>query len=111
MLDITKIEIPCRHETGEIADNSVVDDYHPLTWMEIAELLITAAKSRIEGDHTTVSVIQVRLVQGIIGMTCPRPVTGRIAEKMNRLEELYVERYIEGGIPEIVDELHSIMTD
>lgn len=111
MLDITKIEIPCRHETGEVTDNSVVDDYHPLTWMEVAKLLITAAKSGYREDYVTVSIIQVRLTQGIVGMTCPRPIKGEIARKEYQLNTLYMERYIEGGIPEIVDELYSIMTD
>ena len=117
MLDITKIKIPCRHETGEVTDNSVVDDYHPLTWMEIAKLLITAAKSGYRKDYATVSVIQVRLVQGIVGMTCPRPgpsVYGErniIRQKMQELETLYMKEYMRGGIPEIVDELYLIMTD
>ena len=117
MLDKTKIKIPCRHETGEITDNSVVDDYHPLSWTEIAELLITAAKSKIEGDYRTVSVIQVRLVQGIVGMTCPRPGPNGygerevIGQKMQELETLYMEKYTRGGTPEVVDKLYSIMTD
>ncbi|GEM_PF-3737825 len=38
----------------------------------------------------SLSAIQARLSQGIQGMTCPRPVDGEVARRLNLVEELYV---------------------
>lgn len=87
-----RIEHDSPHE-GTIAD------YHPLTVGEIADLLHAscAAKQHKSKDVyvVTVSDVQVRLLQGIAGMECPRPIDGPIAKRMNAFESFYV-RWIEG---------------
>lgn len=42
----------------------------------------------------TASDVQVRLLQGIEGMECPRPIDGSVAKRMNSFEAFYV-RWIE----------------
>jgi len=104
----SKIKIACPHEMGEIKIGKVASDYHPLNKREIANLLDTAAKHR--GNVTAVSEVQVRLNQGIAGMTCPRPVTGKVADKLNELDNLFMKKYKEGSSPDTVDRLYQIMT-
>lgn len=103
-----QIKIPCLHETGEVKNTNVtVSDHYLLNKTEITKLLIYAAKNL--RNPAIVSGVQVRLTQGIKGMTCPRPIKGTVAKKMSKLDALFMERYTEGGIPEIVDKLYKIM--
>lgn len=105
---IPNIKIACPHITGKVPIDKVVSDYYPLNKREIANLLDTAAKNR--EDIQTVSEIQVRLDQGIEGMTCPRPITGKIAERLSELDRVFVKEYEKGSSPGTVDRLHRIMT-
>jgi hypothetical protein len=47
-------------------------------------------KAATVADYQRQSRIQVRLNRAIPGMTCPRPIEGAVAQKMVRLDELYV---------------------
>lgn len=91
------------------------DDYYALSREEVQSLLEIAREKKInllEGrgtslDVMSVSSIQVRLVQAICGMTCPRPITGNVSQKMNKLESLYVnwiqgERVVSDGLIDTV---------
>lgn len=84
-------------------------DYHPLTKDEIAELLRTAQAS--QGDATLLAQIQIRLSQGIRGMTSPHPTDGPVKERNSRLNELYVNRYREGPTTQLVNMLYALMGD
>ena len=90
-----KIAIACPHEIDKAGIHEVVSDYHPLSKEEIAHLLKTAVKNK--GNVMKVSEVQVRLDQGIVGITCPRPVTGKVAKKLNELDSLFIEKYKEGS--------------
>jgi hypothetical protein len=103
----SKIKIACPHETGEIKISKVVSDYHPLNKREITNLLDKAAKN--SGNVAVVSEIQVRLNQGIVGITCPRPITGKVVNRLNELDNLFMKKYKEGSSPDTVDRLYQIM--
>jgi hypothetical protein len=87
-----KFSIECSHGTCE----EPVPDHHPLLVAEVIDLLQTAIAIK---DHAAfnpyavneIASIQVRLVQGIPGMECPRPIDGPVAERLNALEEAYVD--------------------
>ena len=103
-----EIKIACPHETGKVGINKTVSDYYPLTKTEISKLLTTAANN--PGDVTIISEVQVRLNQGIVGITCPSPITGKVAEKLNELDKIFIKEYERGSSPDTVDKLHKIMT-
>lgn len=103
-----KIKIACAHEIGEAGTNETVSDYHPLTKEEIYKLLITASSNR--GDAVAVSEVQVRLDQGIVGITCPRPIAGNVAKKLNELDRTFIELYEKRPTPDTADKLYKIMT-
>ena len=103
-----KIKIACSHMTRKVGINETVSDYYPLTKEEISELLTTAANNK--GDVSLISGVQVRLNQGIVGITCPRPITGKVAEKLNELDKIFIKEYKSGSSPDTVDKLHKIMT-
>lgn len=99
------ISIPCGHEPGQgSGELTVLRDYYPLSRDEIKKLLDMAAS-----DPESASEIQVRLVQGIKGMTCPRPVTGPVAQKMGKLERIFVDRFHLGGTPDLVEAIMMLM--
>ena len=62
--------IPCPHEAGDVAVEStmIATDHHSLTRLDVASLLNEAQQH--SDDAIFVSKVQIRLVQGIIGMTC-----------------------------------------
>lgn len=71
-----------------------IPDWYPLHTSEIAALLEAARDAwhqpdRRAGTETVVS-IQVRLLQGIPGMTCPRMIEGPISDLMDILEDFFV---------------------
>src|SRR5438094_4732336 len=71
-------------------------DYYPLTTQEVIELLSTAialndhASSHPQEATQGIASIQIRLGQGIPGMTVPYELDGPVAEKHNTLDETYV---------------------
>jgi hypothetical protein len=86
-----RTSIPCQHETGQVTDpHQTVPDYHPLTRDEIWQLLTLAAATSI----SLRGKIQVRLYQGITGMTCPRPIEGSVAKRQSAVDVLY-DLYVE----------------
>lgn len=103
-----KIKIACPHITDKVPTDKVVSDYHPLTEEEIYKLLITASSNR--GDAVAISEIQVRLDQGIVGITCPRPITGNVAKKLNELDRTFIEDYEKRPTHNTADKLYKIMT-
>ena len=93
---------PCKHETGEVPYRStdgsyinppIASDYHPLTVTEIIHLMKEAEKI-IRANPTScgheVSGIQVRLCQGITGITCPRSIDGEIAKLDLEISKIFV---------------------
>ena len=77
-----KFRIPCIHETKGISKQEIVADYHPLTLEEIITLINLAHAYKKESPMV-VDDIQKRLVQGIMGMTCPEPKEGEISKRMS----------------------------
>jgi hypothetical protein len=62
--------IPCKHESGEVEDwHERVDDYHPLSMVDIIELL-TMTKNAEPGSRTR-NDVHIRLNKGIQGHVCP----------------------------------------
>ena len=103
-----KIKIACPHMTGKIPTSETVSDYYPLNKEEISKLLTIAANNK--GNVKLVSEVQVRLDQGIVGITCPRPITGKEAEKLKELDNIFIEEYEKKVSPDTVDKLYKIMT-
>jgi hypothetical protein len=98
-------KIPCKHETGEVPDtHTTVSDYYPLSRDEVVTLLEEA-----KSGGRIVSEVQVRLNQGIKGMTCPRPIVGDVAERSNKLDQFYVDNYEYGAIPRVVDTIMDLL--
>ena len=77
--------IKCKHETENIHISETLDDHHPLTANEIKKLLERALVVR--GNAVCFSEIQCRLIQGVPGITCPHPVHGVVAQKVNHIEK------------------------
>jgi hypothetical protein len=94
--------------TGKIPTSETISDYYPLTKEEISKLLTTAANNK--GNVKLVSEVQVRLDQGIVGITCPRQITGKVAEKLKELDNIFIEEYEKKVSPDTVDKLYKIMT-
>jgi hypothetical protein len=85
--------IPCNHQHSDD-----VADHYPLTTQEVIDMLETARATKDHIDFNpreatqTIASIQVRLAQGIPGLTCPRQIDGPVAEKkMNALDNAYVD--------------------
>lgn len=98
---------PCKHLTGEVPDwTEKVEDYHPLSREEIAELLEAAAHTE-NTRHT--AEIQDRLIQGIKGMTCPRRVDGPVAKRMFDLEWLFTSKRRLGATPDLLEKFDRII--
>jgi hypothetical protein len=86
----------------------VVDlpDHHPLTRDEVLKLLELA----VTADTKLFNRIQCRLVQGVAGVTCPLQVDGEVADRINRLERIYVSfRGRPDSLSELADKLYSLM--
>jgi hypothetical protein len=91
-----QFSIQCLHEQGQAPYSETVSDHYPLSVAEIIDLLQTAIaiKDHIEFNQYAVNEIasiQVRLAQGIPGMECPRPIDGDVAERLNALDQAYVD--------------------
>lgn len=115
--------IPCPHEKGASISEKL-PDYHPINEAEIAELLNEALrleailnKPGIKNNaHLLVgriAGIQVRLNQGIKGMTCPRPYCEEdIARRMFLVDQQYMlllDREI--SIAQAALRMHQLMTE
>lgn len=101
-------EIPCPH----MADRSIpvgkdLPNYHPLSREEIVRLL-DFARGHME-DGIAIAAVEVRLCQGIPGMTCPRPMRDAVAEKSVELNRVFMDWYESGGASDIVEALGSLM--
>ena len=90
--------IECLHDQGLAPRDETVADYHPLSTQEVIELLQAAIGLKDHADRSPhgatqgIASIQVRLTQGIPGMTCPRPYDDSVVcEKMNALDSAYVD--------------------
>jgi hypothetical protein len=99
--------IPCLHTTGQAVMPEVVTDYYPLSKQEIKELLDMAKRTE---SVVRLAQIQVRLTQGIKGMTCPRP---RFGSQVSLIEaqigSLFVNHHHEGGTPDLVDQFDKLL--
>lgn len=85
--------IKCKHEMDGIPTKVTLDDYHPLTKKEIIELLTEALSSKNPSKQ------QVRLIQAIPGIQCPRQIDGKVGKLLAELETLFVE-FLDNGIDE-----------
>ena len=103
-----ELSIPCPHESGEVKDRKlIVPDHHPLLKEEIAALLRMAQSA----EHVAnLALIQRRLNQGIVGMVCPRPNRGVLADKILEMYNLLVKERYRGGNPKLVEKFYRIMT-
>lgn len=100
-------EIPCPHANSAVPSSIAAKDHHPLSTQEIAELLDFARDHK--GNGCAVAKVQIRLCQGIPGMTCPRPERNEAARRLARLTEIFMNRYEEGGTPDLVKAIESAM--
>jgi len=99
--------LPCLHEKMGSDDHiQIVPDHHPLTKSEIKELLQRAANPSI--SCVSLASIQVRLLQGIPGYTCPRPYEGLVAEKEMLISSLFVKEY-EHPTDATTEQMYGIM--
>ncbi len=110
-----KFAIPCLHDRVCIDTNEIVADYHPLKLEEIRMLIDVAYLNK--ADRETVADVQERLIQGIMGMTCPKPSEnckpGMLSKKMAELEELFISAIKSDVAPnstELALKLFNIMT-
>ena len=86
------LDTRCPHELGIERDtNKNVSDYKPLTKPEISALLSFARENN--DDCFLLAKVQVRLSQGITGMTCPRPIKGTVAVLLKILDSFYVNDF------------------
>jgi hypothetical protein len=100
-------DIHCSHPRG-----TTVPDYYPLTRGEIGRLVsIALAGSLTAPRYFTTSTVQVRLTQGISGMTCPRPADGEVAERMHAMDSLFIEwMHAPGNVVELINSLDMILS-
>lgn len=64
----------------------------PLNNAELLSLLAEADSLALtEKNCQRLSAIQCRLADAIPGMTCPHPIYGPVADRLNELDSLYVE--------------------
>lgn len=89
-------EIPCPHATLARSDVlATLPDYHPLQFSDVVAILEEA--SALPGDKnfaSRASALQIRLNQGIPGITCPRAITGRAADAQAALDDFYVNVFL-----------------
>lgn len=106
-----QIVIYCKHGTGEDPDHSkLVPDYHPLSREEISQLLEMAKNLNPVKEWDKLAQIRVRLGQGIMGMTCPRPMDDRqVARNLFRMEKLFVKRHSEGATSDLVGAFDALL--
>jgi hypothetical protein len=89
-------------------------NYHPLQVWEIEKLLEEAKEAYNNGDGSSVSRIQGRLIGGIRGMEEPRQNEGPVAVKLSKVEKKYMDFVADKNfklvdIYELAREFRSIM--
>lgn len=95
----------CGHETGEASHDETIPDYHPMT-LGAVKSLIAGVEAGTVNPHSA----QVRLAQAIVGMTCPRPIDGPVAQRLWELDRLFfAARQERGRLHRIADTLFTIM--
>ncbi len=98
---------PCGHEDGRFRDWRVsISDYHPLEKEDIWNLLLMAHET---DDVSVKCAIPVRLCQGVVGMQCPKQISGPIAEARRAIMDLFVAHNFQPPTPELVEEMFRIM--
>ena len=76
--------IPCKHETHNYHSSVRLDDYYPLTKEQIFELLDESLTSDNPSSQ------QVRLIQAIPGIKCPREIDNNVAKKETMLCKYFI---------------------
>jgi hypothetical protein len=118
------IEIPCprnrNHYCPGLNDTfhrPTLPGHHPLTKEETARLLAFLVDKDIHTQQ--VDAIYRRLIQGIVGMVCPTPLSGGIGEKASELKHLFsnvlhsahaLHNVDTANAPAVVERLYQIMT-
>lgn len=86
----------------------MVNIYQPLTREEVYELLVMARNN--SSSCQTVANIQVRLEDGIPGMTSPHgDLDSPAMVKADRLASLFVEGYKTRDLSKLADEIFALM--
>ena len=99
-IDLSFLDAAIEHVDG--------DCYEPLTPEEVAALLDEARRTAAY-YVVRVSRIQVRLGHAIEGITSPYPAQWAVADRKAALDQLFVDRYWEGAVPDLVAELCRLM--
>ncbi len=100
--------IPCPHAANsKIPSGKRCPDYHPLSPKGVKALLDYAKENC--GNSGIVAAVQVRLTQAIPGMTCPKPIRGKVANRSEKLDQVYITGYKTGGTPELVHVIVAIL--
>jgi hypothetical protein len=107
-VEMVFLALPCRHEAAGAPHDGRITDYEPLSRDGVASLLNEAAWAP---DVYTVAALQCRLGRAVPGHTCPGQVDGPAADQETRLYALFVDRYREGGTPELVGAVWSILAE
>jgi len=107
---LNDVDCSCPHDRGECfpADKTVAN-YKPLSADEVTELLALAKTALEQRDGRGFSKIQVRFGQAIPGMTCPKPINGLVAERLNRLDRYFVDCAGEGPTARNINELSRLI--
>ena len=103
-----KRKIPYPHEAGKVKDSKrTVDDHHYLSRQDVHDLV----KEAEGANFRRFNEIQVRLGQGIVGMTYPQPLESSVDEKLCELEEHFVSARRANILsnPKLADHLYRIM--
>lgn len=95
--------IDCEHDTGEVPDSVEVNNHFPLEREELKRLLEIAA---VEEDVGIISDIQVRVVQGIPGLTS----SAKWDMVKIRKEHLVSEAFL-SATPDNIDEVADIIME
>lgn len=101
--------IPCQHYTGAVPLTTSVPDHTPLSHLQVE----TLCEAAMEADTSTLDSILDRLVQGIPGMTCPRPYLGPdlMSQKLTWLERFFWEQKGHWTDPAVVAAIAALMTE
>jgi hypothetical protein len=110
-LEVVFFAVPCKHEAAGMPHDGDVPDYEPLTLDQVAALLDAASSAGARGDWRTANRLHVRLSRALPGSTCPRQVDGPVAERETRLGSLFVDRYREGGTPELTGAVRAVLAE
>lgn len=107
-----KYHIECPHFRG-VPIEETVPDYYPLTYDELVTLLETAQAA--DANHFgVVCSIQMRLVQALPGMVCPRPSEEQnplLAQKDTWIDKQFCAHYRAGDLPTMAADFYALMRD